>query len=275
VWSSLLIVLVALFFGIYLIRVNYTFMAIGITVTLSQLYAQLGEFSWHLLVLRLVETAIGVGAVIETVLLVVPLRPQRVLTTGVLLWFRSLSTLVNDGLDRMLGRRDESLRADVRAVDASYAALESVAMPLRRATYGRNSAQLTEIRSVSSAARNHARSFAVCVESATIPPSPRLDAAADQLRDSMANIEGRIETGQHATYTRSGALLELAARETAADNVIAQRTLSDLTLLDGALARLALALQMSVVDYDTTPESGDDLAPSAIDAAAESQRAGG
>jgi uncharacterized membrane protein YccC len=270
VWSSLLIVLVALFLGIYLIRVNYTFMAIGITVTLSQLYAQLGEFSWHLLVLRLVETAIGVGAVIVTVLLVVPLRPQRVLTTGVLLWFRSLSTLVNDGLDRMLGDRDQSLRADVRAVDASYAALESVAMPLRRATYGRNSAQLTEIRSVSSAARNHARSFAVGVESATIPPSPRLDAAAAQLRDSMASIEGRIETGQHATYTRSGALLELATRETAADNILAQRTVSDLTLLDGALARLALALQMSVVDYDTTPSSDDDLRP-----AAESQRAAG
>ncbi len=269
VWSSLLIVLVALFFGIYLIRVNYTFMAIGITVTLSQLYAQLGEFSWHLLVLRLVETAIGVGAVIVTVLLVVPLRPQRVLTTGVLLWFRSLSSLVDGGLDRMLGGRDESLRADVRAVDASYAALESVAMPLRRATYGRNSAQLTEIRSVSSAARNYARSFAVGVESAEIPPSPRLDAAAAQLRDSMASIEGRIETGQHATYTRSGALLELAARETDADNILAQRTLRDLTLLDGALARLAHALQMSVVDYDTTPSSDDDLRP-----AAESQRAG-
>ena len=97
------------------------------------------------------------------------------------------------------------------------------------------------------------------MESATIPPSPRLDAAAAQLRDSMASIEGRIETGQHATYTRSGALLELAARETAADNILAQRTVSDLTLLDGALARLALALQMSVVDYDTTPSSDDDL----------------
>ena len=270
IWSSLLIVLVALFFGIYLIRVNYTFMAIGITVTLSQLYAQLGEFSWNLLVLRLVETAIGVGAVIVTVLLVVPLRPQRVLTTGVLLWFRSLSTLVNGGLDRMLGGRDESLRADVRAVDASYAALESVAMPLRRATYGRNSAQLTEIRSVSSAARNHARSFAVGVESATIPASPRLDAAAAQLRDSMATIEGRIETGQHATYTRSGALLELAARETAADNIPAQRTLSDLTLLDGALARLAVALQMAVADYDTTPSSDEDLRPAETGPAASS-----
>ena len=78
-WSSLLIVLVALFIGIYTIRVNYTFMVIGITVTMSQLYYQLGEFSWSLLVLRLGETAVGVGAVVLTVLLIVPLRPQRVL----------------------------------------------------------------------------------------------------------------------------------------------------------------------------------------------------
>ncbi len=59
-------------------------------------------------------------------------------------------------------------------------------------------------------------------------------------------------------------------RETAADNVLAQRTLRDLTLLDGALARLALALQMTVIDYDTTPESGDDLTPAAAGALASS-----
>src|SRR5262249_24743928 len=39
VWSSVLIVCVSLFFGLYLIRINYTFMAIAITVTVSQLYA--------------------------------------------------------------------------------------------------------------------------------------------------------------------------------------------------------------------------------------------
>src|SRR4051794_36493564 len=78
VWASLAIVLVALFFGIYLIRINYAFMTMGITVTMSQLYVQLAEFSWSLLVLRLVETVIGVGAVVLTVLVIVPLRPQRV-----------------------------------------------------------------------------------------------------------------------------------------------------------------------------------------------------
>jgi uncharacterized membrane protein YccC len=252
VWSSLLIVLVSLFLGIYLIRVNYTFMVIGITVTLSQLYAQLGEFSWHLLVLRLGETAIGVGAVVVTVVVVLPLRPQRVLTTGVLLWFRSLSVLMNDALDKLLGGDRATLRPEIRDLDASYAALEATTAPLRRGTFGRNSAQLTEITSVSSAARNYARSFAVGAETARVPDTARLETAADQLRASMAAIDHRISTGDHDTYTRSAALVELAMRDITADDRHTPIVLRDLQLLDGALARLATALQMSVVDYDTT-----------------------
>src|SRR3954447_18769307 len=123
VWASLLIVLVALFFGIYLIRINYTFMVIGVTVTMSQLYVQLGEFSWDLLVLRLVETAIGVGAVVLTVLVIVPLRPPRGLTTGVRLWFGALRSLVDAVLDRVVDRQPVALRPAVRELDAAYAAL--------------------------------------------------------------------------------------------------------------------------------------------------------
>src|SRR3954464_4006185 len=119
VWASLGIVLVALFFGIYLIRINYTFMVIGVTVTMSQLYVQLGEFSWSLLLLRLVETVIGVGAVVLTVLVILPLRPQRVLTTGLLLWFQALRALVDAALDGLVEGRSESLGPAVRELDAA------------------------------------------------------------------------------------------------------------------------------------------------------------
>ncbi len=59
---SLAVILVALFFGFYLIRVNYAFMVVGITVMVSQLYVQLGEFSNSLLLLRLEETALGAAS---------------------------------------------------------------------------------------------------------------------------------------------------------------------------------------------------------------------
>ena len=254
VWLSLGIVLVALFFGIYLIRVNYTFMVIAVTVTMSQLYKQLGEFSWHLLVLRLGETAIGVGAVVVTVLFIVPLRPQRVLVAGVLLWFRALTALVDESLDRLIcgpGASTGSLRPAVRSLDAAYAGLEATATPLRRATFGRNSDQLGEIRTVSAAARGYARSLAAAVESVHACDLPALPAAADQLRASAAAIENRIATGEHGTYVRSAALVEIAARALPPGESPLRLALRDLTLLDGALARLAASLAMTVTDHDT------------------------
>lgn len=255
VWISLIIVLIALFFGIYLIRVNYTFMVIGITVTVTQLYAQLGEFSWQLLLLRLGETAIGVAAVVVTVLVILPLRPQRVLTAGVLLWFRALTGLLDGALHRLLSGEPASLRPDVRQLDAAYAALEATAAPLRSTTFGRNAAQLSEIRAVTAAARNYARSFATQAE-ATEPAdrldSPALRAAARQLRGSIAAIDRRIATGKDGSYTRASALLEVAARPLAPGDTPARLALRDLTLLDGSLARLAAALQMELRDHDTT-----------------------
>lgn len=255
VWVSLVIVLLALFLGIYLIRVNYTFMVIGITVTVAQLYAQLGELSWHLLLLRLGETAIGVGAVVLTVLVILPLRPQRVLTAGVLLWFRALTRLLEGALDRLLGGEPVTLRPAVRQLDAAYAALEATAAPLRSTTFGRNAAQLTEIRVVTAAARNYARSFATEAEATEATDglnSPAMREAARQLRTSAEAIDHRIHTGENGTYTRASALLELASRPLTPGDTPARLALRDLTLLDGALARLASALHMELRDHDTT-----------------------
>ena len=252
IWSSLLIVLVALFLGIYLLRINYTFMVIGITVTMSQLYAQLGEFSWNLLVLRLAETAIGVGSVVVTVLLIVPLRPQRVLTTAVLLWFESLRDVVTGSLDRLTGETDSALYAQVRALDAAYAALEATATPLRGATFGRNSSQLTDIRSVSAAARTYARSLARQAERARPMDDAAMRAVSAQMRREAERVRERIETGAHGTFTRSGALIEIASRQVPADDPAAALALRDLTAVDGAMARLATALRMDVEDLDTS-----------------------
>ncbi|WP_375481708.1 FUSC family protein [uncultured Jatrophihabitans sp.] len=252
VWAALPIVLVVLFLGIYLIRVNYTFMVIGITMMLSLLYYQLGEFSWHLLVLRLAETAVGVGAVVVTVLVVLPLRPQRVLTTAVLLWFRALSTLLDASLDRLLGGEPRNLRPAIRALDASWAALEATAQPLRHATFGRNSSQLAEIRAVSSAARFYARSMAEAVQTVQLSDVPELRPAVRDLRASAAAIERRVETGQQGVYMRAAASVDIAVRTSPVTaDPSALSALRDLTMLDGSLARLALALGMDVRDHDT------------------------
>ena len=76
---SIAVILLSLFFGFYLMRINYAFMVVGITVTVSQLYVELGEFSNSLLGLRLAETAIGATVAILVVTFVLPLRTRRVL----------------------------------------------------------------------------------------------------------------------------------------------------------------------------------------------------
>jgi len=268
VWASLGIVLVALFFGIYLIRINYTFMVIGVTVTMSQLYVQLGEFSWSLLLLRLVETVIGVGAVVLTVLVILPLRPQRVLTTGLLLWFQALRALVDAALDGLVEGRSESLRPAVRELDAAYAALVATAEPLQRATFGRNSTQLTELLSVSGAARMYARSLAAQSEDGEAAGQSEaaevaLRTMAGQVRASATAVEQRIQCGEHGTYVRASALAELAAEQVRPRHGSLQHALRDLTLLDGALARLAAALEMEIRDHDTTPDEPAVVAPPA------------
>jgi len=184
----------------------------------------------------------------------VPLRSQRVLTVGVLLWFQALAELLDDSLRRLVDGENVALREKARRLDAAYAALEATAKPLRSTTFGRNSAQLTDIASISAAARNYARSLAVEAEAAGAIPSPALRAAARQLRACTVSIEERIETGEHRTYVRSASLLELASRSVPPGNNPAHLALRDLTLLDGALARLATALQMEVRDLDTTEE---------------------
>jgi hypothetical protein len=146
----------------------------------------------------------------------------------------------------------------VRELDAAYAALVATATPLRRATFGRNAAQLIDVLSIASAVRVYARSLAAQAENASPATDDALRTAADQVRASTEAIERRIETGEHGCFVRSAALVELAAEQVRPRHGALQHALRDLTLLDGALARLATALQMDIQDYDTAP--GDALA---------------
>jgi uncharacterized membrane protein YgaE (UPF0421/DUF939 family) len=256
VWVSVAIVLVAMFFGVYLIRINYTFLTIAITVVIAQLYVHLGDFGWPVLLARLTETAIGAAAVIVTVVFIVPLRPQRVLTAAVLQWMRAIRTLLDAVLDHLHGGR-EPLPPLVRKADAAYAALDTTATSLRG--LGHTSSQISHVLALTSAARQYSRSLAawlVEAQSADIPlnrtGSPSQRAAAEQLGASLQAMEDRLATGEPGTYVRSSSLLALALDDPRQQPSRMADVLHDLTLLDRALAGLAVALQMDVTDHDAS-----------------------
>jgi hypothetical protein len=173
-----------------------------------------------------------------------------VLTTAVHQWFEAASDVLHAALQKLLGTEDgQPLQPLVRQLDAAYAALEATAAPLRRATFGRNSTQLAEIRSVTAAARNYLRSLAVEASLESVPGCRPLEQAAEQLQASVAAIAARIESGTSGGYVRVGELLDAARRSVPAHGEAALG-LRDLTLLDAAFARLAGALGMDVTELE-------------------------
>ncbi|HEY2239100.1 MAG TPA: FUSC family protein [Streptosporangiaceae bacterium] len=164
VWLQLLVVLVSLFCGLYLFRVNYTFMTIGITVMVSQLYVELGEFSNALLLLRLEETAIGAGVAMATVLLVLPLHISRVARVAAREELAALGDLIDRSLDRLAEPAsscgsDLELRAAARRVDTAHQALVATVTPLRTPVLGRLATRIRGFLATTIAARNYARNL--------------------------------------------------------------------------------------------------------------------
>src|ERR1700742_3259255 len=172
-------------------------MTIGITVMVSQLYVELGEFSNSLLLLRLEETAIGAGVAMATVLLVLPLHIGRVARVAA----RQQLTELADLIDRCLARRaapasacgsDLELRAAARRVDTAYQALVATVYPLRTPVLGRLAERIRGFLATTVAARNYARNLLLDASTRypDLDPAARaeLALARRQLAGSIAAI---------------------------------------------------------------------------------------
>ncbi|SNQ48817.1 conserved membrane hypothetical protein [Frankia canadensis] len=259
---SITVILVALFLGFYLMRINYAFMVVGITVMVSQLYVQLDEFSNSLLRLRLEETAIGAGVAIAVVLLVFPLRTQWVLRVALRGYVRSVAVLVEHASGRLIGDPacgDTALRADARAVDAAYQSLVATAAPMRRGPLGGLDERVTELMRLVTASRAYSRNLVHDVEKAgplDLDSRREIKGATASLHESLDVIAAAINGSRDATYTRSSALFDRAERRSEQEAGAVhdgQLALRDLKLIDGAMARLAETMGLRIADYDTTP----------------------
>ena len=128
---SIAVVLAALFLGIYFMRASYALMVLGITITVSQLYVQLGEFTNHLLVLRLEETAIGAAVAMLAALVIFPIHARQAALVATRDFYARLGELL-DGLVRRLSGEPAALTAASRGLDTAGHALHSAALPLSR-----------------------------------------------------------------------------------------------------------------------------------------------
>jgi uncharacterized membrane protein YgaE (UPF0421/DUF939 family) len=286
VWLQVVVVLVSLFLGLYLFRINYTFMTIGITVMVSQLYVELAEFSNSLLLLRLAETAVGAGVAILTVLLVLPLHVGRVARVAARQQLEALADLIDRCLDRLAdpasaAGSDLQLRAAARRVDVAHQALVATVRPMRTPVFGRLASRVAGFMATAVAAQHYARNLLLDTSTRypdlDKPAIESLGVARRQLADSIGAVTAALAPAPGATgggasgggagrdhgpgaapvrqYVRSASLFERVADQLPGQPLTSRPHLAlrDLQLLDGALAEAARWAGVPVTDLDTVP----------------------
>jgi hypothetical protein len=257
---SIAIVLISLFLGLYLFRISYAFLAVAITVTVSQLYQQLGEFTNSLLLVRLEETALGAAVAIVVVMLVLPLHTRQVLRVALREHVEAVGRLVDHAsarLQRPEDGIDSTLRSDARAVDAAYQAVVATAQPVRRTVWGIADEDIVRALRLTSASRNYSRNLVVD----TGRPRPsgvsaHLDIAwASATLHQSIEVVARALTGpRDGAYTRSSSLFDRAERcldVCPHQFASTEFALRDFKVLDGTMAQLAELLGLGITDYDT------------------------
>lgn len=261
---AILTVLVAIGLGIYLLRISYAFMVVGITVMVSQMYVQLGEYSDFLLRLRLEETAIGAAVAIVTVLVVFPLRSWQVVRVAARAHAEAVRDLADGALRRVTGDcADAELRAAARTLDGAHQTLVAALRPLRGVP-GPGSDVHRGLRSAADASVHRARMM--LRESGRIvagatggdglrPDAERLDAARDRLSVSLQAIADALTEDHRASdqvYTRSASLFDVIATGRAdADQLTPEQLLlRDARLLDESMAAFAAAADLQVRALD-------------------------
>jgi uncharacterized membrane protein YccC len=259
---TIAVVLVTFFLGMYLLRINYTFFVIAITIVISQLYQELHVFSNNLLLWRLAETALGAVITILVVTFVLPLRSGRVLRVAFRNHVRAIGTLVDhaSGVLTSAGppQDQDGLRNDARAVDASYQALVATAQPLNRGLFGGIDEEMGRAVRLATASRNYSRDLV-----ADLASTPPLDPALREgINQATATLHRSIDTVADAmTGTTGGVFVRSSLLYDRAEHSVENGTVEpeqgypavrDFQLIDGSMADMAEFLRLKIADFDTS-----------------------
>jgi hypothetical protein len=135
---AIVVIIGALGFGIYFMKISYSLMVVGMTVMVSQLYEQLGEYSNHLLVLRLEETAIGAVIAVVAALVIFPVNTRRAATIAARGQLEALADLLGRLDDRIGDDPGVRLTSASRALDHAAHQLVATTRPLRLTPFRRD-----------------------------------------------------------------------------------------------------------------------------------------
>lgn len=111
--ASLVLIFVCLFCALYVMKIAYSMMIFWITTMLALLYGLLGQFTVHLLLLRIEETAIGAVIGAAVAILVLPTDTRKAIRDDAHSFLTTLSALIDASASSMFsdtGRPTELAR---------------------------------------------------------------------------------------------------------------------------------------------------------------------
>lgn len=129
--ASLVMIFVCLFCAFYFMKVTYSLMTFWITTMLALLYGLLGQFTYHLLLLRIEETAIGAVIGVAVAMLVLPVNTRTTIRSDARTFFTTLSDVIEASVATMFGDRPTaSLTETARQLDRDLQQFRNTAKPL-------------------------------------------------------------------------------------------------------------------------------------------------
>lgn len=254
----------AMFLGVYLSKVNYTFLAMGVTIAISMVFLQLSELTTGLLLERVLETAVGALIASFTALFVLPLGPRRVIATARAKFLENLQQLLTVAAIYLREPRSEEVLVGwSREVDSDFHALVAAVRPLQWSLLEGLNREVNELISRVSAVRNYSKSFIADLrEPRSVPPElpSAIKEVIGRLNCSISSLSSR-NLSSAPPYVRISSFaestkVELGLEATPLKLEKADLLLRDLILLDGALAALSKALGVPVTSLDTAVVEG-------------------
>jgi hypothetical protein len=128
--AALAMLFVFLFIAVYGLRLSYALMTFGITAVLSLLYVLLGLFTDQILVLRLIETAIGAGFGGAAATFILPIHTESVVNSVTAEALNRLSSAVEAASSRLSGDKAAEPVAAARAYDEAFQSVRAQLLPL-------------------------------------------------------------------------------------------------------------------------------------------------
>jgi uncharacterized membrane protein YccC len=129
--ASLSLIFVCLFCAFYFMKVTYSLMTFWITTMLALLYGLLGEFTFHLLLLRIEETAIGAVVGVTVAMLVLPVDTRTTIRNDACAFFTTLSQLIETSAATLFGDDPAASPTETaRQLDRDLEQFRTTAKPL-------------------------------------------------------------------------------------------------------------------------------------------------